>query len=176
MRSHLHGGLLNTNLTTAISPLYNARIRERMFLSGLAALHDRAGKGQNGNLLYIFGERSHRQLYAVFKVFEHNIRPHCWFKDFASIPISCIRCVSTTTSLMFSAGRKGNPDTYTNVWPQNQACCALSNMWTSYKDIATPALATAAMAYNDHISIPTGELEAGDDAIFFQEQSLVKSR
>jgi len=80
---------------------------------------------------------------------------------------SCTRCVSTTIRLkMFIAGDEGDPDTYTNVWPQMQAYGAARNTWTSYTDMATPAHGTAAMAYNDEITIPIGELETGHDTIF----------
>ncbi len=67
---------------------------------------------------------------------------------------------------MFIAGDEGDPDTYTNVWPQMQAYGAARNTWTSYTDMATPAHGTAAMAYNDEITIPIGELETGHDTIF----------
>lgn len=68
---------------------------------------------------------------------------------------------------MFTAGGEDDPNTYTNVWPQMQAYGAVRNTWTSYTDMVTPAHGTAAMTYNDQINFPTGELEKGDDTIFF---------
>ena len=68
---------------------------------------------------------------------------------------------------MFTAAGEGEPDTSTNVWPQMRTYGAVRNTWTSYTDIATPAHGTAAMAYNDQITIPTGDPETGDDTILF---------
>jgi len=116
--SYLPGGLLNTNLTndaegttTAISTLYNVRIRERMVLPGLPAPH--TGKGQNGNMLYILGGRLQGHWNVVDTVFEYNLRSYYWSTDFASMPTRCTRCVSTTIRLkMFTLGDEGDPDTY----------------------------------------------------------------
>lgn len=92
--SYLPGGLLNTNLTndtegttTAISTLYNVRIRERMVLPGLPAPY--AGKGQNGNMLYILGGRLQGHWNVVDTVFEYNLHSYYWSTDFASMPTSC---------------------------------------------------------------------------------------
>ena len=118
-------------------------------------------------MLYILGGRLQGHWNVVDTVFEYNLHSYYWSTDFASMLTSCTRCVSTTIRLkMFIAGDEGDPDTYTNVWPQMQAYGAARNTWTSYTDMATPAHGTAAMAYNDEITIPIGELETGHDTIF----------
>ncbi len=102
--------------TSAISTLYNVRIRERTVLPGLPAPHDHTGKGQNGNMLYILGGRLQGHWNVVDTVFEYNLHSYYWSTDFASMLTSCTRCVSTTIRLkMFIAGDEGDPDTYTNV-------------------------------------------------------------
>jgi N-acetylneuraminic acid mutarotase len=167
---YLAGGLLNTNLTnddegtTSMFTSYDVSTKKWTVLPDMPAPRDHAGRGLVGNNLYVLGGRAFGHWNVVDTVFSYNIETNHWETGLAPMPTGRGGCASATVgNMIFTFGGEGDPNTVSEVWPQDQAYDVNTNTWKNYTDMDVPRHGTAAVTVGSNIYIPGGGLTIGGD-------------